>query len=304
MAILCLESGGTKLVAALTDSQGKLVERRQLVRQPSQEAPQTLRQLAEAGIELTETKTIDAVGFGFGGTVRRTDERPLFCFHERGWELVDACRYLQDVFEAPVFVENDCNLAALAEARSFPEWSRGTLLYLTLGTGIGAGIVRDGQLLHLGNLGEAEIGHIIVDPQGPECPCGNRGCLETVSSGPGLLALSRKLLGREIDPPDLMSAFRADEAESRRVVERAAQYISGPLAAAVNLLNPDRVVLGGGVMKSNQPFLDLIWDHLRPLIFPPFCSERPLLALSRLGDDVVCQGAALYALDRLNDRSL
>ncbi|HLU99818.1 MAG TPA: ROK family protein [Acidobacteriota bacterium] len=301
MAILCLESGGTKLVAALTDSNGKLIARRQQMRRPSQEAPQTLRQLAEAGIELTETGTIDAVGLGFGGTVRRSDERPLFCFHERGWELIDAGRYLEDVFEAPVFIENDCNLAALAEARSFPEWGQGTLLYVTLGTGTGAGIVRDGQLLQLGNLGEAEIGHVIVDPRGAECPCGNRGCLETVCSGPGLRNLSRQLLGREIDPPDLMKAFHANEPGARQVVERAAWYVSGPLAAAINLLNPDRIVLGGGVMKSNQPFLDLIWQHLQPLIFPPFSSEKSVLTLSRLGDDVVCQGAAFYALDRLNN---
>jgi glucokinase len=299
--IICLESGGTKLVAAGAGEEGQLLALLKRYRQPGQDALVTLTELVEMGREVAgRLNEIQAVSYGFGGTVRRRDQRPGPCFHEPGWESVSALRYLEDAFQVPVFIENDCNLAALGESHFGVQVTEGTLFYATLGTGIGGGIVHDGRLLEAGELGEAEIGHVVVEEDGPECPCGNRGCLETLCSGPGLSRLAAQMLGIHTDAQVLMEGFKQGDADATRVVEQAAAYLGGVLATAINLLAPRTIVLGGGVMTDNHRFLELIARRAEPRVFPFFRGHSEF-RLSELGESVVCQGAAVYALQRLED---
>jgi glucokinase len=296
---VCLESGGTKLVAALADSAGRLlyVDRRN--RPPTQEALGTLATLAEMGQALAKGQgRVEAVALGFGGTVRRADQRPGPCFHEPGWESVGVVSYLEDAFDAPVFIENDCKLAALGEAHFGHRVESGVLLYVTIGTGIGAGVVLDGNLLRLGPLGEAEIGHVVVEEGGRACPCGNNGCLETVCSGPGLARTASETMGQALEPQILMERFHKRDTAAAGIVEAAATRLGRVLAGAINLLAPRVVILGGGVMTENQAFLDLIARKLEPLVFP-FFRDHTRLSLSTLGENVVCQGAAVFAIQRL-----
>jgi len=257
-----------------------------------------LTDLVQMGHELAGSERVHAVSYGFGGTVRRADQRPGPCFHEAGWETVDPARYLEEAFRAPVFIENDCNLGALGEAHFGVHETRGTLLYVTIGTGIGGGIVHRGHLLQTGALGEAEIGHSVVDEAGADCPCGNRGCLETFCAGPGLSRQALRMLGVTMDARTLMERFRKHDPAATRVAEEAAGYLGRVLAMTINLLAPDTVVMGGGVMTNNQAFLDLVAARTEPYVFPFFRSRTKFL-LSALGENVVCQGAAVYAIQRL-----
>lgn len=298
MYILCFESGGTKLVAALADLEGRLSETLVEPRSPGQKAPETLDQMTEMGRKILEGRPLSAIGFGFGGTVRRSDHRPTLCFHEEGWEETDVGEVLAKRFQVPVMMENDCKLAALAEAWQDNPPPSGSLLYLTIGTGIGAGLVRRGYLVELGDLGEAELGHVVVEPNGLPCGCGNRGCLEAYCSGPGLRSLARRLTGRNIEPVTLMQGYHRGRADEQRIVEQAAEYLGRVLGTAVNLFAPEQIVLGGGVMTGNGPFLDLIRDRTARYAFAPFWSNVRKFRLSRLGANVVCQGAAIYVLQR------
>jgi len=299
--IICLESGGTKLVAAVAETDGELRTVARRYRRPGQEALETLTDLVEMGRELAGAETIDAVGYGFGGTVRRADQRPGPCFHEPGWENVDPPRYLEEAFRAPVFIENDCNLGALGEAHFGVRDTRGTLFYMTIGTGIGGGIVHRGRLLQSGALGEGEIGHVVVDETGPDCPCGNRGCLETLCAGPGLARLASHMLGSTVDACTLMQRFRKGDSAATGVVELAARYLGKTLAVTINLLAPDTIVMGGGVMTDNQAFLELVVSRTEPHVFP-FFRNRTRFVLSALGENVVSQGAAIYAIQRLAEQ--
>lgn len=299
--IICLESGGTKLVAALAEADGMLRTVARRYREPSQEALETLTDLVEMGRELAGADQVDAVSYGFGGTVRRVDQRPGPCFHEPGWETVDAPRYLQEAFRAPVFIENDCNLGALGEAHFGVRETRGTLFYITIGTGIGGGIVHRGRLLQTGALGEGEIGHVVVDEAGPDCPCGNRGCLETFCAGPGLARLASEMLGTTTDARTLMERFRKHDPRATRVADCAAGYLASVLAMVINVLAPQTIVMGGGVMTDNQAFLELVAARTEPYVFP-FFRDRTSFVLSALGENVVCQGAAVYAIQRLAEQ--
>lgn len=298
MSILCMESGGTKLVAASADRQGRLqqVVRRQ--RRADQRAGETLGMLIEMGREVCrEAAPPEAASFGFGGLVRRSDCRAHLCFHEEGWSEIDARQVLADAFQVPVFIENDCKLAGLGEAHCGWNFLDGVLFYATIGTGIGGATISRGRLLEMGPLGEAEIGHCIVDENGPPCPCGNHGCLEALCAGPALEGLAQSF-GLTTDVPSLMESYRQKDALARQVVQRAARYLGQAFGTVVNLIQPQLIVLGGGVMKSNRAFLETIARHTESFVFPPFRAHYRF-ELSRLEETAVCQGAALYAAQRL-----
>lgn len=299
MAILCMESGGTKLVAALADRQAHLTSIVKGYRRAGQHAQDTLGQLIEKGRQLLKNgESLQAVSFGFGGIVQRSEQRPYVCFHEQGWDCMDSVQILEEAFQVPVFVENDCKLAALGEAHRGVGLLEGTLFYATLGTGIGGGIVRHGQLLQLGEFGEAEIGHTVVEEEGPDCSCGNRGCLETLCSGPGLENLAQRLAGLKTDARSLMVAFGNQDEVATAIVEQAAVYLGRIFASTINLLQPDLIVLGGGLMQSNEPFLKTIRAKTNPRVFPLF-RGKTRFALSQLKEQAVCQGAAIYASQQL-----
>lgn len=298
MSILCLESGGTKLVAAWADHAARLQEREVAYRQPDHTATQTLQALLRLGRQVVAGRSPSAVALGFGGLVDRRRQAPAGCFHERGWDDLDPARILAEAFSAPAWVENDCKLAALAEAARGAGRPGDRLLYVTVGTGIGAGYVHGGRLLALGELGEMELGHMVVEPQGPPCACGQHGCLETLCSGPGLQELSRRLTGRTIPAPQLMQSWRSKDPTACHIIDTAAGYMALALAAAVNLTAPTCVVLGGGVMTGNRDYLDLVRCKTLNRVFPPF-RAGVRWELSALGPDVVCQGAALWALQHL-----
>lgn len=298
MAIVCLESGGTKLVAALADRRGRIRKRLLEYRQAGQTAPETVAALIRMGQSLAAGTVPDAVSWGYGGLVDRRQRRPLDCFHEAGWGEIDPLPGMEAVFGAPLVLENDCKLAALAEAHLGAGRQSDRVLYLTVGTGIGGGYVQDGRILALGPWGELEVGHLQVETEGPECPCGNRGCLETLCSGPGLETLAQRLAGHRMPAPDLFRNFKSGDSNSRHIVDIAAQYMARALAATINLTAPSCVVLGGGVMTGNPEYLRKIEERTLPLVFPRFRNGLRF-ALSALGNDVVCQGAALLAIQHL-----
>lgn len=295
---MAFETGGSKLIAALVSSGGRVLERKIAYRDPEQKAEQTIAQVIDLGAAIIGQESISSIGFGFGGTVERPEGRPTYCFHEEGWAEVNLRESLREHFPVPIFVENDCNLAALAEAHFGFSETESTLLYVTLGTGIGAGIIHQGRILELGRAGEAELGHIPVSPEGPDCPCGNRGCLETLCSGPGLEQLAFHKFDSPLTSKEIMAGLHERDSRCIWICSDAARFIARALGPAINMIAPSIVVFGGGVMFRNQPLLEMIRAQVLRSVFPPFRETGLRLELSRLNEDVVCRGAALLALQR------
>ena len=314
---LVFETGGTKLVAAVAGQDCRILETRILYREHDDRAETSLKRLIAAAHELAaEHKrrgaSFRAVGFGFGGIVRRSTRDPYLCLHEDGWEDLSVVRTLEHEFGLPVFVENDCKLAALAEAHFGAGRGHRTVFYVTLGTGVGGGIVRDGRIQTFSDVGEAEIGHVVVAPNGPACPCGNRGCVEAVCSGPGMAQLAawvaeqdgglwnrsslcggRGLAG-EISSKQIMEAWGLRDSFATAVADRAAGYLAQALGAVVNLISPDVVVVGGGVGSGNPDFLSLISEKVGPQVVSYFRDQYRIVP-SELREQVVSQGAAILA---------
>ena len=314
-AYLAFETGGTKLVAGVAGPDLRLIETRTLSRQPEDTAAESLCGLLKLGRELKSQHEAKGLAFrgcglGFGGYVRRLDQRPLANLHEPGWDEIDLARALEAEFGIPVRVENDCKVAALAEAHFGAGQGKKTVFYMTIGTGVGGGIVRDGHIVEMSDVGEAEIGHVVVLPEGPLCACGNRGCVEAVCSGPGLSRLAAWVSQREpklwegsdlnstdsafVPSEDLMAAWARKDAFATLTVEKAATCLASAVGAAINLLAPEVFVVGGGVATGNPSFVDLLREKTEPLVAPCF-RGRCRIAPSKLKERVVAQGAAILA---------
>jgi glucokinase len=216
-----------------------------------------------------------------------------------GWRDVPLVQLLEERLGITVRLENDANAAALGE--NVYGAGRGTrhMLYITVSTGVGAGIVADGALYGGAKGSAGEIGHTIIEPSGPRCPCGRRGCLEALSSGTaiswrGKEAAERgestalaEVLAREgrVSARAVAEAAKAGDARSIAIYEEAGRYLGIALANAVNLLSPEMIVLGGGLMQSKELFLPRAEAAMRELAL-----DEPLkylrLAQAELGDRV------------------
>jgi glucokinase len=318
-AYLAFETGGTKLVAGVAGSDGVLIETRILAREDNDTAPHSLSRLIDAGAALRaehEAKGAHfrSIGFGYGGQVIRSTQRVLACPHEVGWENIDVQAELRRAFELPIAIENDCKLAALAEARMGAGKGHRTVFYVTIGTGIGGGIVREGQIVDFGDAGEAEVGHMVVMPHdGFPCGCGNKGCLETIAAGPGMVTFAKKLAkdhagdwrgndvaqraihDKRFTAKDLMAAYEQTDLFAGVTMRVLATFIGQALANVIQIVNPDVIVIGGGVGASSERYVKMIGELTRQFVMPSL-RDHCVFTRTTLRENVVTQGAALLAM--------
>jgi glucokinase len=219
-----------------------------------------------------------------------------------GWREVPLKRTLEDAVGLPATVGNDANLAVLGEALFGAGRGHANLIYLTVSTGVGSGILVDGRLL-VGARGlAAEAGHVVVQLDGPACACGNRGCLESVASGTAIAARAAERLAGgepsslrqemgEISAEHVANAADAGDALARSVLTDAARAMGVGIASLVHLFNPSLVALGGGVTRSGELWWTTLLESVRRATLPGF--ERGLeIVPTQLGDDVGLLGAA------------
>jgi len=213
------------------------------------------------------------------------------------WRGQNPVKDLQKIFGVSVAIENDADAAALGEFGWGSGKNKSRLIYVTVGTGIGAGIILDGEIYRGVHQAHPEIGHHVIDASGPLCLCGFRGCWESLAAGPALVSWLESNA-----PPDyphragltakrICELARDGDEWAQRAVEREAHYLGLGLANLVSMFVPDAIVLGGSVMKS----ADLLLDGIRKVIaascrFVPY--ENTELALASLGESSNLIGAA------------
>lgn len=308
-----LETGGSKIVATIVSTDGRMLATREAQRPAAAVAADTTGRLValaraaaqSAGIGLAE---IRATGWGFGGPVDRRRNRPVVNFHEAGWEGDEATEQLVAGLAMPVFVENDCKVAGLAEALVGSGDRTGMTAYLTLGSGVGGGLVWNGDILASGDFGEGEIGHMCVVPGGAVCSCGRRGCLEAYCSGWGFAARAGEAAAgatvrtplmermRRLEPRQQAAAiFAAWPADpfARQQVELFLDRLAAACGQLCLLVAPRHLVLGGGI--AQQPWLARELSVRLQRHLPAFMQPGPQVACARWGRLSVSLGAALYA---------
>ncbi len=260
--LLSVEIGGTKLQVGVCDRKGSIVQlvRVAVVRRDG--ARGILKQLEIVIPPLLAAHRVKAIGVGFGGPVDSSHGQIVRSFHIKGWDGFPLRRWFVQRFKLPTIIENDTNAAGLAEALIGAGKGRRAVLYSNVGTGIGGGFVVDGVIRN-GRFGATEIGHMRFFVGG------RWRILEELSSG---LSIER----------------------GKTTLAQSAKYYGVALANAITLLNPDIVVVGGGVARAGEKFLGPVREIARRLVFEPYRRNFQVVP-AKLGDTVVVVGAALLA---------
>ena len=291
-----VDVGGTKVAAGVVDDAGHVVER---VRRatPSSQYPAMLGAIADAVGELAGRHPVTGVGLAIAGNVDRAGSSVLFSPHLplAGEPLRED---LQRVTGLPVVLDNDANAAAWAEYR-FGAHGHDDLLMVTLGTGLGAGLVLGGQL-YRGAFGYAgEAGHVLVEVDGRPCPCGATGCLERYASGTALLTAYVEAGGEaSVAGPAITEAARSGSSPALAAYRSVGWWLGYGLASLVAVLDPGVIVVGGGLVAAGELLLGPAREALAGSVTGG--GRRPLPALhpARMGNDAGMEGAADLARGR------
>jgi glucokinase len=300
-----VDIGGTKLAVGLVDENGKVLAKNERVTGPESNYSAGLESIVTTLREMEQYARVAITGIGIGSTGPVdpiTGELGDLDFLPH-WRRRNPVRDLGKLFGVDVALENDADAGALAEAAWGAGCGKSRLIYVTVGTGIGGGIIFDGHLYRGVDGSHPELGHQVIDPSGPECSCGFRGCWESLASGPAMAAWAHEQApandSYHTAEQICQLAFEGDEL-ARRVVDRETHYLGLGIANLINLFAPDRIVLGGSVMQSAQLFLDGIRQQIaRGCRFVPH--EKTELALASLGKDANLIGAARVWHNRFGD---
>src|SRR2546427_5304629 len=309
MGLIGVDLGGTQLRVAVADDRGRLTT---VVRRPTEAArgrQHVIKRIVAAVKEALEedgtaARRVRALGIGLPGPVDPAAGLVISPANLPGFCNVPLNRILTRATGIPSFLHHDAHLAALGEHRRGAARGATEMIYVTVSTGIGAGLLLRGEL-YAGAHGIAgEVGHIVVQRDGPLCTCGNRGCLEAIASGTGIARAAREsapgtpgsaLHGLEHPlAEDVDRAARAGDELALAILENAGTYLGLAMGNLVNLFNPQLIVLGGSVLKAGTPLLGPMCRSMNAASWKA-SPRRPRLVRPVLGDDVGLIGAVEFA---------
>jgi glucokinase len=305
-AFIGLDIGNTRLTAAVVLRDGSFIHTEEQPAPSDQGAEATVARLIEMADRAVRAASERAlppagIGLGFGGPVDYRRQAIRQSFHSSGWHNLPLAGTFQEHFHIPSLLDNDANAAGLAEALFGAARDSSVSLYVNVGTGIGGAIIIDGEVHHGATGSAGEIGHTVVDPEGPVCSCGKRGCVEAVASGS---AIARMAEAAGITPPesagelrgqDVTLAAREGDKVCAAIVHDAAEALGVAIANAVSLLDPDIVVLGGGVPEAGETWLrPLRQSFSRHAVSPP--AQEIQLVVAHLGYRAGVMGAAALGM--------
>ncbi len=277
-----IDVGGTNVKIALVDGEGKIIYSNSVPTYAQMGYEYTVNNIKQAIRDLmketnTDAKEIEGIGFDFPGQVDYKTGVVKLAPNIPGWVNVPIAQMIEEEFNIPTRIDNDVRCAALGELKFGAGKGCENFVCITVGTGIGSGLVINGQLVRGAANAAGEIGHIKLQMNGgPICGCGDTGCLEAFASGPSIVAMAQEYLkgGKstkfremagadgEITPYIVAKAAEAGDPVAKRIFEIVGTYIGMGLVSVINLLNPEKVIIGGGVAAAG----DLLLDPIRKTI--------------------------------------
>ena len=303
--ISAVDIGGTKIAVGEVSGGGKVVARLEVETEPEKGfdyAMERIRNMLRANARATGTR-ISGIGIACTGPVDPFSGEIGDVDFLQGWQGHNPVQALSHEFGVQAAMENDADAGALAEAAWGAGKGKRNLLYVTVGTGIGSGLILDGRLYRGVGRSHPELGHHVVDATGPACGCGARGCWESLACGPAMVGWLKAEAPKDYPHLTNLTAKRICELAqqgdlwARRATEREANYLGIGLANLVTLFTPEIIILGGGVMNSAH----LFWDGIRKVI-QSSCrlvpAEKTELTTATFGADSALIGAARVWHDR------
>ncbi len=295
-----IEIGGTKLQLVLGEGEGRILERHRFAVDPARDASGIQSQLEGALSSLLQKQKVHAIGVGFGGPVNWRTGRIARSHQIEGWSDFDLRDWLQRITDAPISVDNDANVAALGEARLGAGVDRNPVLYVTLGSGVGGGLVLDGRIYHGATPGESEVGHLRLDRDGTtlESRCSgwavDARIRELKTSAPQSVLAQRISETRGGEAKHLPAALAQGDGVALALLSEIACDLAFGLSHAVHLFHPEVIVLGGGLSLIGEPLRRAVAEALTGQIMEVF-APGPRIVLAALGEDAVPVGALFLA---------
>ncbi len=314
-----IDIGGTSIKFGLVDAAGKILHKEQRPT-TAEKGPTPLMHkvtnIAERLLLYAAEEEMDVhwLGVGTPGAVDfKTGKVIGPCPNIKGWQGMDIGGTLRERLNMPIYVDNDANAMALAEATFGAATGRKDVVCLTLGTGVGGGLIIGGEIYHGANGTAGELGHITINFEGPRCNCGNDGCMEAYCSSQAIIARAKQLIKNELPPilkeilegdldnlniRKLFAAHKKGDEVATQVLDETAVYIGIGLASVVNLLNPEIVVIGGGIADGGGHFLEAVFSEMKKHAFSSAVDGLSIVKAS-LGNNAGFIGAGL--LGRINE---
>ncbi len=311
--VLGVDIGGTKVAVGVVDAAGAILaqHRAPMIASGSPEA--ALAAVVGAMDTLLATHTVRGIGICAPGPLDPKAGVVLNPPNLTAWRNFPLAERISARYRVPVKVDNDANAAALAETRWGAARGYQYVFYATFGTGIGTGIVFDDRIYHGKTGSAAEGGHVSIDYRGPRCNCGKLGCIEILAAGPAIGARARAKLAEAkaasamldmvngnaaaVTSEHVAKAYSAGDAVARQVLEETVELVTIWLGNIVDILDPDVIVMGGGVAAMLSPFFDGIRQQLPRWCVNPHVSKIPLLLAHYKADAGIAGGAALCFMD-------
>ncbi|WEG72975.1 ROK family glucokinase [Vagococcus intermedius] len=313
--LIGIDLGGTTVKFAILTEEGAIQQKWSIETNVSENGtlivPEIIKSI-EHRLDLYEMTPADFIGIGMGtpGTVDRANGTVIGAYNLNWTTLQPVKEQIETALGIPFAIDNDANVAALGERWQGAGENSPDVTFITLGTGVGGGIIAEGHLLH-GAVGAAgEIGHITVDPEGFDCTCGKKGCLETVASATGVVRLARTMSeaysgdsklkyniddGQDVSSKDIFDLAEAGDDFALSVVDKVAFYLGLACGNIGNMLNPTDIVIGGGVSAAGEFLRSRVQSYFEQFTFPQV-SESTKVKLAQLGNEAGVIGASSLAL--------
>ena len=300
-----IDLGGTNIVAGVVDENYQILTKASVktnLPRPEQEIAADMAAVArqaaeEAGLSLDQ---IEWVGVGTPG-IANSATGIIEYSNNLGFCNTPMVQYLEEALGRPAFIENDANAAAYGEYVAGAAKGAKHAVCITLGTGVGGGIIIDGKIYCGSNFGGAEIGHTVIDVNGPMCSCGRKGCFEVFSSATGLIRMTKEALAahpesamkdeERITGRTAFNYMRAGDETAKQVVDDYIRYLAAGITNTINIFQPDVLCIGGGVCNEGDPLLLPMKEIVKKEVYTRNSPKNTEIVIAKLGNDAGIIGA-------------
>ena len=306
---LGIDLGGTEIKVAVVDEKGNILESGELKNDPTMSTEQLCGEIVDKARGMKDFRRISGTGIGVAGDIDQKRGIVRFSPNLPGWKNANLKVLLGKALPRPIVVDNDANAAALGAYWLEAKGKVKNLLCVTLGTGVGGGLICEGKIYRGASGTAGEIGHMPYNPDGPECNCGSRGCIERYIGAPNLSFYAREgvrsgkssimheLVGgnlEKITPKIITDAARKGDAYAQKMWNEAGQKLGVVLAGVINLINPEMIILAGGMSKADELLLEPVRETIKQRAFKT-PTKACRIKISRYDQKLGVVGAALLA---------
>ena len=308
-----IDLGGTTCKLGLFQADGTLMEKWEIPTDTRENGKNVLPDIAasiEEKIRQHHISREQIIGAGIGVPGAVNNEGVVNRCINLGWGIVPVSKELSSLLSVPVYTANDANVAALGEAWKGSGNGYSSIAMITLGTGIGGGVVLDGQIINGFHGAAGELGHIVVNPEEQDaCNCGNHGCIEQYASATGIVRQARKQLAessvdsvlrkeQDLSAKSVFDAAKAGDVLAKKIAEEVCDMLGRVIGTICNVINPEAVIIGGGVSRAGDILLELVQEGFRNSVF--HASRDTVIRLASLGNDAGIYGAMKLLLNKDN----